>query len=254
MKHPNIRIARLKEMIALEEKRASLQTNITAVNERLAIIQSELYGSGASRNFAAKGQRVPAQKVAVKLQKKGQRKGRGELKGQILEMLDAAGNAGASVRELADRIGIKTANIHSWFAANIKKLAGLKKVGPARYALNGTAVLSPKPAKKGKGAKKAKARKAAKAPKKAKAVEVVKAPKPIKAVKKGKANKAGRGQLKAQILNELKLAGAEGVTVKDLAAKLNANYKNVYIWFVTTGKKIAGIKKVGPAQYKLEAA
>jgi len=254
MKHPNIRIARLKEMIALEEKRASLQTNITAVNERLAIIQSELYGSGASRNFAAKGQRVPAQKVAVKLQKKGQRKGRGELKGQILEMLDAAGNAGASVKELADRIGIKTANIHSWFAANIKKLAGLKKVGAARYALNGSAVVSSKPAKK------AKAPKAVKAPKKAKdakAVKAAKAPKPIKAskvVKKAKVVKAGRGQLKEQILNELKSAGAEGITIKDLAAKLNANYKNVYIWFVTTGKKIAGIKKVGPAQYKLEAA
>ena len=44
------------------------------------------------------------------------------------------------------------------------------------------------------------------------------------------------------------------MTIKGLAAKLNANYKNVYFWFVTTSKKIAGIKKVGPAQYKLEAA
>ena len=74
-----------------------------------------------------------------------------------------------------------------------------------------------------------------------------------KAAKTGK-TRAVRGQLKEQILNELKSAGATGITIKDLAAKLNANYKNVYIWFVTTGKRIAGIKKVGPAQYKLEAA
>ena len=237
MKHPNIRIARLKEMIALEEKRASLVSNITVVNERLARIQDELYGTGA-----AKALRIPAQKTTFKQQ----RKGRGELKGQILEMLNASGSAGASVKELAGRIGIKSANIHSWFAANIKKIAGLKKVGAARYALNGKApAAAPKPAKKIKAVKKAKAAKAAKAPKPAKATKVV---------KKSKVVKAERGQLKAQILDELKNAGAAGITIKDLAAKLNANYKNVYVWFVTTGKKVAAIKKVGPAKYKLEAA
>ena len=245
MKHPNIRIARLKEMIALEEKRASLQSHIAVVNERLSTIQNELYGAGAARNATAKEPLVPKQKALVKLHPKGQRKGRGELKGQILEMLNAAGNAGTSVKELADRIGIKTANIHSWFSANIKKLAGLKKVGAARYALNSTAVVSPKPAKKAKGAKKPKARKSVKAPKKAKAAKVV---------KKGKVVKAARGQLKEQILSALKAAGTEGITIKDLAAKLNAKYRNVYIWFVTTGKNIEGITKVGPAQYKMEAA
>ena len=234
MKHPNIRIARLKEMIALEEKRASLVSNITVVNERLARIQDELYGTGA-----AKALRIPAQKTTFKQQ----RKGRGELKGQILEMLNASGSAGASVKELAGRIGIKSANIHSWFAANIKKIAGLKKVGAARYALNGKApAAAPKPAKKIKAVKKAKA---AKAPKPAKATKVV---------KKSKVVKAERGQMKAQILDELKNAGAAGITIKDLAAKLNANSKNVYVWFVTTGKKVAAIKKVGPAKYKLEAA
>ena len=232
MKHPNIRIARLKEMIALEEKRASLVSNITVVNERLARIQDELYGTGA-----AKALRIPAQKTTFKQQ----RKGRGELKGQILEMLNASGSAGASVKELAGRIGIKSANIHSWFAANIKKIAGLKKVGAARYA----PAAAPKPAKKIKAVKKAKAAKAAKAPKPAKATKVV---------KKSKVVKAERGQMKAQILDELKNAGAAGITIKDLAAKLNANYKNVYVWFVTTGKKVAAIKKVGPAKYKLEAA
>lgn len=240
MKHPNIRIARLQEMIALEEKRASLQNNIDVVNARLVAIQKELYGGGVPQAVTIRDLQAPAKKMQTKA--KGKRKGRGELKGQILEMLHAAGNVGASVRELADRIGVKAANVHSFFSANIKKIAGLKKVGAARYAVSGGAAAA-KPEKKGKGAK-AKKGKEAKASK-------VKAPK----AKKGKAGKAksGRGQLKQQILGALKAAGPEGITVKELAEKLNANYKNVYIWFVTTGKKIAGIKKVGPAQYKLEA-
>jgi len=254
MKHPNIRIARLKEMIALEEKRASLLSHIEVVNERLSTIQNELYGAGAVRNVTVKELRAPALAALAKLKPKSLRKGRGELKGQILEMLNAAGKAGVSVQELADRIGIKAANIHSWFSANVKKIAELKKVGEARYALNGTAAISAKPAKKAKRAKKAKAakvpKKAAKAVKSSKAIKV----KVTKVAKKGKVVRSGRGELKEQILGALKSAGSEGIAIKDLAAKLNANYKNIYIWFVTTGKKIAGIKKVGPAQYKLEAA
>ena len=244
MKHPNVRIARLKEMIALEEKRATLQNHIAAVNERLSIIQNELYGANA---VSANEQWLPAQTSLVKIHSKGLRKGRGELKGQILEMLNAAGKNGVSVKELADRIGVKSVNIHAWFSANMKKIAGLKKVGTARYALNGALVAAPKISKKGKEAKKAKSRKGPKSPKKAKDAKA------MKAVKKGKSVKAGRGQLKSKILGALKSAGSEGVTIKDLAEKLNANYKNIYIWFVTTGKKISGIKKLGPARYKLES-
>ena len=176
MKHPNIRIARLKEMIALEEKHALLLSQIDVVNERLSTIQNELYGSGADRH-------VDAQTVLVKLKPKGMRKGRGELKGQILEMLKAAGKAGTSVRELADRIGIKSVNIHSWFSANLKKITGLKKVGEARYALEG--VVASQPVKKAK-AKKAKTAKAPKKVKAAKAVKASKVIKPAKAARKAK--------------------------------------------------------------------
>ena len=113
MKHPNVRIARLKEMIALEEKRSTLLSQIATVDERLSTIQGELYKGGISPVPAPRKLLVPAQKALGKLQSKGKRKGRGELKGQILEILQAAGNTGATVKELANRIGIKAANIHS---------------------------------------------------------------------------------------------------------------------------------------------
>lgn len=253
MKHLAIRIANLKAMIALEEKRVTLQEQISTIDQRLAAIQDQLYGPGALPTVVAKQPKFVA---------KGKRKGRGELKGQILEILQATGKTGSSVKELANRIGVKTVNIHSWFSANLKKMSGLKKIGAARYALTEAAVIPSELAKKVKAPKvkiskvkaaKVKAPKAKKAKAAKKAVKADKAPKKIKALKVSK-TRAVRGQLKEQILNELKNAGAEGISIKDLAAKLNANYKNVYIWFVTTGKRVAGIKKVGPAQYKLEAA
>jgi ribosome-binding protein aMBF1 (putative translation factor) len=247
MKHLAIRIANLKAMIALEEKRVTLQEQISTIDQRLATIQDQLYGAGALPAVAARSSKVVS---------KGKRKGRGELKGQILELLQAIGKAGSSVKELAARIGVKEANVHSWFSANLKKMSGLKKIGAARYALTEAAVIPSKPSKP---AKKVKAPKAKKVKVAKKAIKAAKAPKKVKALKADKVVKvskprAVRGQLKEQILNELKNAGAEGITIKDLAAKINANYKNVYVWFVTTGKRIGGIKKVGPAQYKLEAA
>lgn len=231
MKTPNSRIANLKEMIVLEEKRAQIQSQIAAIDERLAILQNDLYGSAPASSAPVVAQRKPVIKAV--------RKQRGALKQQVLEALQAVGSNGITVKQLASQLGVKTTNIHSWFSANMKKIAGLKKIGEAQYVLNGTA----KPA-----AKKAAAPATVKAPKASKAVTFKKAP------AKGGKKTARRGELKDRILEELKQAGDGGITIKALSEKLDAKYKNVYIWFMTTGKRISGIKKVGPAQYKLAGA
>jgi len=57
------------------------------------------------------------------------------------------------------------------------------------------------------------------------------------------------GKLKERLLKALEAAGKGGLTVKDLAANLKANLASVSVWFYTTGKKIKGIKKIGPAHY-----
>ena len=70
---------------------------------------------------------------------------------------------------------------------------------------------------------------------------------------KSKAGKVGRSKrgkrLKQPLLKLLSAAGASGVTVKELAAKLKVKPGNIFSWFYTTGKKISGIKKVGEAKY-----
>ena len=71
-----------------------------------------------------------------------------------------------------------------------------------------------------------------------------------KAVGRPPGRKARRGKrLKAPLLKLLKSAGSEGITVKDIAAKLKVKPNNVFSWFYTTGKKVSGIKKVGEAKY-----
>jgi hypothetical protein len=67
--------------------------------------------------------------------------------------------------------------------------------------------------------------------------------------KRGPRRKLKRGALKDGVLGKLKEAGKEGLTVKELAASLNANHASLSVWFYTTGKKVKGIKKVGIARY-----
>jgi hypothetical protein len=70
-----------------------------------------------------------------------------------------------------------------------------------------------------------------------------------RAAKPGKTGKTARGQLKESVIKELKSGGKEGVTVRDLVAKLGSTYGNITAFFQTTGKKIPEIKKVGPARF-----
>ncbi len=69
---------------------------------------------------------------------------------------------------------------------------------------------------------------------------------------KESAGKRGK-RLKEPLLKALTAAGASGITVKELAAKLKVKPGNIFSWFYTTGKKIKGISKVGEAKYALSA-
>lgn len=272
------RISQLKEIISLEEKRADLQTKIDALDEQIATIQNSLYNVKGKPTVASKGKSAAP----------GARKGRGALRGEILEALAAAGAKGAAVQDLATLLNTKPANIHSWFSTNLKKTKGLKKVGEARYALTGglaasaagaettkpaakrgrkpSAKIVPLRAQKSKAEKapKRKAAASAKAEKAPKAAKAVKAPKGKAAAAKRAASAASkasaktaasapakRGELKAQIIDTLKAAGPKGISVSDLSEKLGVKYKNLYVWFLTTGKRIPGLEKVGAAQYAL---
>ncbi len=73
-----------------------------------------------------------------------------------------------------------------------------------------------------------------------------------KAARKKAAKKSGgrrKGGISNKVITALKAAGAEGMTVSDLAKKLKVNPQNLFVWFSGTGKNTTEIKKVGKAQY-----
>lgn len=229
MSNLNSRIAKLKTMLGLEEKRAVLQQQLDALQEQLSSLKEELFDESSSAVSKVRAALSPAPRG-----RKGRSK-RGALKEQILAALSSAGQAGVRVTELAAVLGTKAANIHAWFHSTGKKVPGLSKVSGGHYRLkNGASA----PAAAEAPAPKAKA----KAP-------TAKAAKPGR--RKGGGKGVKRGALSDSIVQALEAAGDKGLKIKDLSDKIGANYRNVSVWFVTTGKNYPKIKKVAPAHYKL---
>ncbi len=222
MKTLNSRIALYKQAIALEEQRANLQAKLDQLHSQLSNIKSRLFDDDGA---VATGAVVAAGARAV-----GRRKTkRGALKAQVLRALTAAGSAGVRVRDLAATLGTKAANIHSWFQAAVKRLP-IKKIGEARYRIEGalpkSALAGPKAkaSAKGKGGRK----------------------------KRSTRPLSKRGELAAKIMSALTAAGKDGIKVASLAEKLGTKRRNLFIWFATTGRKNKAIKKVGESHYVLE--
>ena len=225
MSPANSRIQSLKEMLALEEKRAVLLGQLNSIDQRMSALKDSVF-SGISVTTAASptGKTRGRPPGSTNASKDG---ARGTHREYIMAALGSAGAAGVRVKDLAIAMKTKPVNIHSWFHSNLKRIPTIQKIAGGHYRLKaGSTAAGP----------------AAKA-----------APKPAaaKAGKPGKGGKGGRrGALSERILEHLKTAGPGGIKIADVADQLGAKYKNIYMWFSTTGKK-HGIKKVAPATYRL---
>jgi hypothetical protein len=229
MKPLKSRIAVLKELIVLEEKRELATQQLEAILQQISCLNQDLYGLPKHLTNGSEGGYYVGKDSLTSFEP-GKR--RGALRSQILGALQAAGESGATVQELATVLGVKATNVHSWFNSNLNKIDGIVKLGASQYALNSSWNQS-------NGETFGLRRSFTLAPR-------------FKARHGLGRMPARRGELKTQILDALRDAGEAGVTIKDLAEKLDARYKNIYIWFVTTGKRIGGISKVGPARYRLD--
>ena len=97
---------------------------------------------------------VPAVKAPAKPAKAKKAKGgrSGGLKASILALLEAAGDQGLRVKDIAAKLGAKPGNIAVWFSTTGKKIT--TKIVPGRYAVKGTkAAAAAKPAKASKPTK-----------------------------------------------------------------------------------------------------
>jgi hypothetical protein len=230
MKSSSPQIEHLKLMLSLEEKRAVLQGQLGALDARLTDLKRRLVGGAPVASVSAS---ASARKgTASKSRPRSKRSGRGELKSQIFGALERAGAGGVKVVELAKSLGTKPANIYAWFHAALKRYPSIKKTGGGSYRLAGKAPATSSPAKT-----------SAKATAKPAAV--------TKAKRKG-GKRSPRGEVSTKILGALQSAGASGVTIKALSSKLGMPYRNLQVWFATTGKKNKSIKKIAPATYQLK--
>lgn len=220
----NSRVQSLKEMLVLVEKRAALLGQLDAIDQRMSALKDSVLAGGpvsaAGNSMASPGAKTRGRPPGSK--NAGAGASRGTHREKIMAALEAAGAAGVRVKELAAAMSTKAVNIHSWFHSNLKRIPSIQKIAGGHYRL-------------ATGAK-------------VPAAKAAPAPKAPKAGKRGKGGK--RGAVTAAILEHLTAAGPAGIKVADLAAKMGADYKNVYIWFATTGKK-RGVVKIAPATYRL---
>ena len=78
----------------------------------------------------------PGRKAGVKVTKTGKalRGKRGAVKEAIIKVVQAAGKAGISVKDVASTLGVKYGNVSVWFGSTGKKVKEIKRVGRGTYA------------------------------------------------------------------------------------------------------------------------
>lgn len=147
----------LRKLLELTEKKENLLSQIASIEADLLALSRGKIAASATATL-----KVPAAKGS-KAGRKGSRKRgrRGALKEQILAILDAAGETGARVKDIATQLGVNPQNIHVWFSSTGKKLAEITRVDAGHYKI-APAKTAEKPEKQAAAPKKAK-RKAKKA-------------------------------------------------------------------------------------------
>lgn len=129
---PTPSVATLRQLIGLAEKREKLTAELEAIEARLSAALKASPSAAVSIKPGRKASVVKAGRPAKAANGK-----RGAIKGFILDTLQAAGEAGVAVKDLASSLGVKPGNIHVWFATTGKTIKEIQKVGPGIFRLNG---------------------------------------------------------------------------------------------------------------------
>jgi hypothetical protein len=220
------RMESLKELIQLEQTRINLTGSLQGVLDRIEKLQSGLVHSTQAVpltfNTGNDSQPFKAPQGGPKLR---QRMGRGELRNRIVEILRKAGAQGARVREIADALGMKPVNIHSWFHTATQRIPELKRFGPGRYRLEGGPDSGP--------------------------TETVPAVKARRKRSGGQSARNKRGEVSRRILEVLENADSDGIKVAEIAEKVGANYRNVHVWLSSIGKRNPRIVRAGRGLYRM---
>jgi hypothetical protein len=118
----------LNQLSTLVDKKEELVKEIERLESQMASIIS---GKPVRAPKGKPGR--PAKKgPKAKTTKRGSR---GNLGSKVLSALEAAGDAGLKVADLAEKLRVKGTNLHVWFGTTGKKNKAIKKVGKGHYRL-----------------------------------------------------------------------------------------------------------------------
>lgn len=121
----NINSATLKNLTVLIQKKELLESQLGKVESEISSVFSGVKVAKASKVKAGRPTKV-AGKAGGK---------RGALKEAIVGLLEKAGDAGLSAKEVSEKLGIPNQHVHVWFGTTGKKIEGLTKLGKGIWAL-----------------------------------------------------------------------------------------------------------------------
>jgi len=123
-----VKLLRRKE--SLEKKLGQVERSVAKVvgaGASLVARRARRIASGRGRRGRPKGRRSTGRKFGR----------RGGLREVVLKQLKRAGKTGLKIKDLAGKLNIQRQRLDTWFYQNVKKIRGLKKVGPGHYHLRG---------------------------------------------------------------------------------------------------------------------
>ena len=108
----------LRQLVELIKEKESLQRQLAKVDAELAKLDGAVWQAPKRGRKRVAGTRM---KRGATLQEKA------------LDVLGKAGASGLSVKDLAAQAGVKSGSLSVWIYTSGKKVAGLKKIAPAKY-------------------------------------------------------------------------------------------------------------------------
>jgi len=221
--------SQLEHILKLSKEKDILQEKLERIDQQIEAVYGGKATDASTPPSAVKTRKPRAKRAASS---------RGGLKEQILALLGSVGPDGLSVKDIAAKIGGKRGSVNVWFYTTGKKVDGLKKVGRGIFAFNGKApaAATAEPSAEPTPAKIRKTRKTRKP----------------RAVKSSTAESSATGStIKDKVLEVLKSAGPDGLSVAEIADKIRGNKNSLTNWIYTAGKKVKELKKLGRGRFGL---
>ena len=143
----NLSLQQLKQAIVIREKIDDLETELRRIigggfgtpksaaprrkGKMSAAARAKISAAAKARWAKRKGKRRMSKVVAAKTKKPSPR---APMKERIVQTLKSAGKSGATIKDLAAKLGKSYGNISVWFHTTAKGIKEIKKVEPGRFA------------------------------------------------------------------------------------------------------------------------